>query len=81
MTLRRSQKETLRIVCKWSQPSDGAMATDIAYSLGVSVGAAEKRLERLAARGLIEDKQFRWPHGRSGWITLAVITDAGREAL
>lgn len=57
------------------------MASDIAARLGISIDAAEKRLDRLGAAGLLEDKQIRWPHSQSGWITLAVLTEQGRAVL
>lgn len=85
-----SQLQTLRAVARYcryrpvaapGELQDGAMASDVAVRLNISIDAAEKRLDRLAVAGLVADHQIRWPHARSGWITLAVLTEKGRAAL
>jgi len=62
---------------------DGAMASDLSVRLDITISAAERRLDRLAEAGLVDDYQIRWPTGPSGsgWITLARLTPSGREAL
>ena len=78
MTLPPSQRETLRLIRKWSERGISLIA--IAENLGISHRAAERRLDRLIAVGVVED----WTYP-SGWSRLPItkfrLTPKGRELL
>lgn len=72
MTLRPSQLSTLLAIASYP---DGAMASDISYYLDLSIPAAEARIERLAALGLVE------PIYRPLVSAIYVLTEKGRDCV
>lgn len=74
MTLRASQRETLELLERWR--FGGLYACDLADEFGIEVRAAQRRLDRLAATGLVSLNRS-W-HAAS---TSASITPKGRELL
>lgn len=72
---RLTQLQTLALIDRYP---DGVIASDIAHEFGITIRAAEGRLDRLAAAELITDYQIPWP---TGGLILARLTDKGRAAL
>lgn len=79
MTLRPTQIETLRVIDRYYP--DGASAWEIALEFGISLRSAEGRLERLEVAQMVRLCPIQWPFAKSGKITLALLTNEGREAI
>lgn len=75
MTLRANQRETLRVI--GSCPKFGLSYFGVAEALDISNDAAERRLDRLLAAGLVEPYRFRG----GAAFRATVITPKGRELL